>query len=199
VSDFLPHLVLMFVGGLASSLGLSYWARSPRGRGVLEGMSMSMVAAASVGALAAMGLAGWWFVRGRMEGGGEQLFASPWPLLLFGLAVGLPMGLPQLIAVWNEERPEKKAERERKAAESTPEEREAYAAELLEQIRAASPEPRKLEAFIRGDDKRVLWFEGDLARDEGERLVEALRHDLQEHGFRRVEGRGSKGNWWTKV
>jgi len=196
---YLPHLVLMFLGGLTSSLGPSLWARSPRGRALLERTSSLMLGVATIGALGVMGLAGWWLVRGLLDQGGEAVFASPWPLLLFGLAVGLPMGLPQIIAVWNEERPAKKAEREKKAAEATAQDREAYAAELLEQIRTASPDPRKLEAFIRGDDRRVLWFEGDLARDEGERLVAALRRDLQEHGFRRVEGRGSKGNWRTDV
>lgn len=197
--EFWPHLVLMFGVGLVSSLGLSYWARSGRGRRALERTSILTLTAVSVASLAAMGLAGWWFVMELLRAGGRQLLGSPWSLLLFGLAVGVPMGLPQLYAVWNEERPKKKAERERKARETTREEREIYAGELLEQIRDASPEPRMLEAFIRGEDGRVLWFEGELARDEGERLVEALRRDLREKGFRRVEARGDRGNWWTNV
>lgn len=200
MSRFTPHLLLLFVGGLASSLGMAHWARSDRGRRFLGKLRWPGITTVSVLSLAAMALAVWWaFRRFLGASGGEALFGSAWPLLLFGIGVGLPMGLPQLIAVWNEVRPAKRAERERRATEATREDREAFARELLEEVHRVSPAPRKLEAFLRGDEGRVLWFEGELAQDEGERLVEALRRDLKETGFRRVEVRGGAGNWWTKV
>ena len=47
--------------------------------------------------------------------------------------------------------------------------------------------------------RHVLYFEGDLASDQGEKLVAALRSEMKELGFKRVEGKGPRGDWWTNV
>jgi len=200
MSDYIPHLVFMLVGGLASSVGLGQVARSSKGQAVLgaaKGWSVGLFTAVS---LAGMGGAGWSMVQRVLNAAdGAAPFGSPIALLAFGLAIGLPMSLPQVISTWSQLRPEKIAAREEKAASATREDREGYARQLVEQIRDASAAPRQIEAFTRGEDGRVLWLEGELARDEGERLVAALRRELTEVGFTRVEARGGKENWWTKV
>jgi hypothetical protein len=198
--EFIPHLVLMLVGGLGSSVGLGQFAQSGKGRAILgasRGWAMGLFTAVS---LASMGGAGWWMVRRVLNAADASTpFGSPLVLFAFGLAIGLPMSLPQVLSTWNQLRPEKIAAREKRAAEATREDREEYAVQLAEQIRDAAAEPRPIEAFTRGKEGKVLWLEGELARDEGERLVAALRRELSEVGFTRVEARGGKGNWWTKV
>ena len=203
MKEFLPHLSMMLLGGLMASIGLGQFARSRRGQAILSRTKGWLVGVFSVVSLALMGGAGWWMVRRVLDSvgavDGAELFGSPLWLLGFGVAIGLPLSLPQVISTWSQLRPEKLAARERKAAEATREDRDAYANRLLEQIKNATTEPRHLEAFTRGDEGRVLWLEGDLSRDEGERLVAALRGELTEVGFKRVEARGGKGNWWTNV
>lgn len=200
LGDFLPHLILMLVGGLGSSVGLGRWARGDRGQALLGKMSGATIIGFALVSFASMGGAAYW-VWHRVLNAEDTAGAlgSPWTLFLFGVAVGLPMSLPHVISTWNRHRPAKVAERERRAAASTRDDRAEYAERLLKQIHDATPERRTLEVLIRGDEGRVLWFEGELSRDEGERLVSALRHELSEVGFRRVEGRGPKGNWWTRV
>lgn len=200
MSDFIPHLVFMLVGGLASSIGLGQFARSARGQAMLSSTRVWAMGLFTVVSLGAMGGAGWWMVRRVLDAAdGPNPFGSPWLLLVFGLAIGLPMSLPQVLTTWSQLRPEKVAAREQKAADATREDREEYVTQLVEQIRNATTDDREMEGFTRGEDGRVLWLEGDLAREEGERLVAALRREMTEVGFTRVEVRGGKGNWWTKV
>jgi hypothetical protein len=42
-------------------------------------------------------------------------------------------------------------------------------------------------------------FRGEVTREEGERLVAALRRDIDAVDFRRVEGKSAKGKWWVRV
>ena len=57
----------------------------------------------------------------------------------------------------------------------------------------------QVTASVGGDGDRMLIFEGDLRSDQGEKLVAALRHEMKDLGFKRVEGKGPSGTWWTKV
>jgi len=78
-------------------------------------------------------------------------------------------------------------------------ERVKYARELATQIRDVSPERSGLSAAVSGEDGEVMVFQGPLERAEGDRLVAALRADLTDRGFKRVEGEGAAGKWWSRV
>jgi hypothetical protein len=73
------------------------------------------------------------------------------------------------------------------------------AADLGRQIEEISPTPRKVVASVGGDGGRVLSLEGDIDAEEGDRLTTALRADLQELGFKRVEGGTGSTTWWSRV
>ena len=70
---------------------------------------------------------------------------------------------------------------------------------MVKQILDVSPRPRRLSASVGGDGGRVLRLEGDIDPAEGERLTAALRSDLAELGFKRVEGTGNASEWWSRV
>ncbi len=58
---------------------------------------------------------------------------------------------------------------------------------------------RTIQVELQGDEGNVLYFRGEITREEGERLVAALRADIDAVDFRRVEGRSEKGKWWVRV
>jgi hypothetical protein len=62
-----------------------------------------------------------------------------------------------------------------------------------------SPTPRSVSASIGGEGGRVLVLSGDIGADEAERLTTALRADLVELGFKRIEGGKGSKQWWTRV
>jgi hypothetical protein len=126
----------------------------------------------------------------------QSLLTTPGGMLLFGLLVGLPFSLPTLIAVWSDETGLKKKPR---AAPATKDDRRAFAEKLAKQIVEVSERGTEVTATVGGDGGRVLFFDGDLAADQGEKLVAALRSEMKELGFKRVEGKGPKGAWWTTV
>jgi hypothetical protein len=131
--EFAPHIAALLVGGLASSLGLGRLARTRRGRAALArirmwGVALVGLASAGVGIVALM-----WMVRRVVETGTEQAaFPAPLELLLFGIGLGLPLALPGVLMTWNEVRPEKVAERNRRIASATKDDRRAFAEQLLE-------------------------------------------------------------------
>ncbi len=71
--------------------------------------------------------------------------------------------------------------------------------DLVRQIQSVSPRTRTLQATVGGEGGTVLSFQGDLDAKEGERVTAALRADLEELGFRRVEGEAAGRSWWTRV
>jgi hypothetical protein len=141
----------------------------------------------------------WIFRRVSAQPDPEAFFGSPLVFLLIGLVVGLPFSLPSVITTWSVLRPAKVAARERKAKAATKADRWQFAEKLLSQIQEFSQTPREIDVFLDGKKGRVLRFQGDLEREEGDRLVNALRADLQDLDFERVEGEGPKGKWWSRV
>jgi hypothetical protein len=198
--EFLPHLALMMAGGLGGSLGLGWLCRRPKGRALLS--RTEVWALAAFGAVAVAGLVGafyWMFSRITDGSGGQVALGSPPTFLLLGLIVGLPLSLPGIIATWSDSRPESIAERERRAKNATQEDRLKFAKDLVRQIEEFADTPRGVKASLTGDKGRVLMIAGDLQRAEGDKLVAALRGELKELGFQRVEGEGPKGKWWSPV
>lgn len=196
LQDLAPQLFFLLVGGLAASLGPGWWA-GRWGRARLARTGGWVVALASLGlvAVAAGGL--YWMVRDL----GERFLAgpatiSPLRFLLAGILVGLPLSLPTVLASWHGAR---RDSRKPARAPATRDERRAFADRIGQQIRDATRPPREVEASIVGDGGRVLLLEGDLKREEGDRLVAALRGELEELGFKRVQGKGTGGDWWTRV
>jgi hypothetical protein len=202
IRDFVPHMVMLLVGGTGTSLGLAWLARRPGGRARLRRTRPWGMALAGLVSVAAGGLSLLWMVRRVLDAGGPDVsLPSPWQLLLFGAGLGLPLALPGLLLVWSEERPEKVAERNRRIASATKDDRRAFAERLADQIRDASPRSRELSVQVGWEGGRILEFHGDLAREEGERLVAALRGEMRDLGFKRAEGgeQGGAPGWWTRV
>lgn len=200
VSDLLPQLVALLAGGLLASLGLGRWART-------EGAS------ASLARLGGRGIATLCVLATGLGFGiayliGRSLLAvaltdpgamSPLGLFLLGVAIGVPLGLPGVVAAHHDTVRRSRADQERNARPATRAARLGYAAEIVVQIRELSPRPRTISAEVVGDGGRVLRFEGDIDATEGERLTAALRADLAAVGFERVEGRSGSAEWWSRV
>ena len=198
--EFLPHLALMMLGGLGGSLGLGWLCRRPKGRALLSRTKVWGLVA--FGVVTVSGLVGafyWMFSRLTDGSDGQVVLGSPFTFFTLGLIVGLPLSLPGIIATWSDSRPEKIAERERRAKNATREDRLEFAQDLVRQIEEFADTPRGVSASLTGDKGKVLMIAGDLQRAEGDKLVAALRGELKELGFQRVEGEGPKGKWWSPV
>lgn len=124
-----------------------------------------------------------------------SLQESPFVFLAVGLIVGLPFSIPSVLATWNELRPAKQEARRRKAKTASKGDRLKFAQDLERQIHEFSDGPRDVKGTLGGEKGRILIFKGKLSRAEGEKLVTALRSEMQELGFERVEGDG----WWSRV
>lgn len=197
---FAPHVAAVLSGGLATSLGLGWLARRPRARDVLLATRGWMLALGATVAVAA-GLGGtYWLVRSLLAGAaaGPSL-PSPLGLLVFGSLLGIPLALPAVVVAWNDVRAERAAALKKRDFVPTKDDRRAYAVDLVRQITELSDRPRDVRALIAGDGGRVLRLEGDIDAKEASRLVQAVRADLRELGFKRVEGGGGPGSWWEPV
>jgi len=198
--ELAPHMGAMLLGGLASSLGIAWFARKPRSRaflGRIKMWGMAVFALVAVGGL--FGGFYWLFTRIGQGFAVETTLGSPLTYLLLGLAVGLPLSLPGVITAWSDARPEKIEARAKKAEAATKQDRVDFAQNLVRQIKEYAEGGREVSASLEGDKGEVLKFKGDLERQEGDKLVAALRSELQEHGFARLEGEGPKGKWWSRV
>jgi hypothetical protein len=199
LGQYAPQIVAMLLGGLSSSLGTTWLLRKPRGRQMLlsmKGWGIALVVLVSVGL---GGGAVFWMVTTMLDSIGGQLeMVSAGELLLFGLAIGLPMSAPGVVSTWIDARATDEKKRKRKDRVVTKDDRRAYAEKLARQLRELSDPGREVNVGIGGDGGTVLKFEGDLSAKEAERLTEALRADLKEVGFKRVEG-GTSKNWWARV
>ncbi|MCH7534108.1 MAG: hypothetical protein IIB36_20445 [Gemmatimonadetes bacterium] len=198
--ELVPHMVAMVAGGLGASLGLSWSARKPRGRALLgriKWWGVAVFATVAVGGL--VGGFYWMFRRVSEHPNPEELFRSPWVFLLMGSVIGLPFSLPGVLTAWSDARPAKVAAREQKRKSATERDRLEFAHKLVEQIKEFSQTPREVSASLSDEKGTVLVFSGDLGREEGDRLVAALRDEMTDLGFKRVEGDGGRVKWWTRV
>lgn len=191
----------MLAGGLVTSLGLTWLASRPSARarlGTLRGATVFVVAAL---ALAAGAGAVVWLVGALLESAraGNPVLPSTPGLLLFGVFLGLPLALPAVVMSWSDARRRRAAELNKRDFVPTKDDRRAFAEKLEKQIVELSHEPRSVKASIGGDGGRILSFEGDLDAGEGSRLVSALRADLKELDFKRVEGGSGASSWWEPV
>jgi hypothetical protein len=198
--DYVIPIAALLAGGIAPSIGVTLWARSTRGRarlGRTRGWGLALVALVAV---ACGGVGAWWIVQGILVASGAGAMLLPPPVqLVLGVAIGIPLALPGLLLLWANARATARAGgRKRVEGRATKDDRRAFAADLERQIRDVSTPPRNVTARVGGDGGRVLVLEGDLDAAEGERLTAALRTELRELGFRRVEGTGGKG-WWARV
>jgi len=188
------------VGGLGTSLGLTFGMRTSRGQAFLVSLSGMIVGLSCVLATALGGSIAFIIVRSVMERGTADPTALPaGQLLMLGIAVGLPLGVPGVLAAWSDARRRDRAAKKKRDFVPTKDDRRAYAAQLVDQITEVSPTPRTLTASIGGDGGTVLRFEGDIDAKEGERLTTALRGDLADVGFKRVEGKNGSKEWWSRV
>lgn len=200
ISDFLPQIVALLLGGLGVSLGATYVARRPRPQALLTTTGPLAFALICV-VIAGAGMAvAWLLIRGLLDTAlTEPETLSAGRLLALGSAVGMPLTLPGLIAAWSDARRRERAKVKRRDFVPTKDDRRAYAKQLVEQIQEVSPRPRELTASIAGDGGTTLRFEGDIDAVEGERLTKALSGDLRDVGFKRVEGSKGKREWWSRV
>ncbi|MCZ6918480.1 MAG: hypothetical protein O7I93_17025 [Gemmatimonadetes bacterium] len=200
--DLMPLLglsMLTLAGGLLSSFGANSVIRSPMGRGFVGrwrwwGLLLHYLVVAGV----LVGGVGW-VLRAMLEAQRlETLFESPWFFLTFGVVMGLPFTLPAVTTVWRDKR-ESDTRSKRQAKPASRQERLDFAQDLERQIREYVGESRPIRVRVQGEDGTVLTLEGDIDRRQGERLVAALRDDIASVNFRRVEGKGEKGEWWVRV
>lgn len=199
-SDFWPQIAALLAGGLGASLGVTYWVRSESVAIPLARLSGVAFTSACLIAAAVGGIAAYLLLRSIMRVAIDDPAAvSPIGLLLFGIAVGVPLGLPGVIATYAETRRRERARNERENRAPTREARRAFADQLRDQILEVSPRPRALSVSLAGDRATILRFEGDVDPTEGDRLTAALREDLRALGFERVEGRKGTAAWWSRV
>jgi hypothetical protein len=189
----------VIVGGAASSLGLGALFRSRVGRRAIARVPLWGLVTYFVVVGAVIGSGIWWLSRaiGRLGEVGPAL-ESPWFFLGFGIVVGLPFSLPAVTSVWRAGR-RTSATDDGKPRQASRPERLAYAKELEQQLREVGGADRKFHVELKEDRGTVLFIGGDMTREEGERLVKALRTEMRGVDFVRVEGGGRNGKWWVRV
>lgn len=200
VTPLLGWGMLIVAGGLVGSFGLNSIIKSRLGRAFIRrwrwwgiGLYYVVVVGGIVGGF------GYVFALLLRSMDDASALESPWIFLTFGLAAGLPFTLPPMTTIWREERSPRRAAREKTKTVSA-EERLEYAKELERQLAEYVGDMQAIAVRTSGDRRAVLQLEGDLDRERGERLVAALRADIEAHQFQRVEGGppGSK-KWWVRI
>jgi len=187
------------LGGALGSFGLNILIRTKRARNLVNRWPWWGVAIVYVLILSIVAGGFTWTVRAILDASSNrQLLESPWFFLAFGFLIGLPFTLPTVTIVWRAERGGTRDVR-RKVRQATRQERLRFAKDLEGQIREFVGTTRPVHLELQGEKGQVLVFGGDFTREEGERLVAALRADLEAVDFSRVEGQGTKGKWWVRV
>ena len=199
LGQYAPQIIAMLLGGLSTSLGTTWALRRGRGH---ETLLKATGAGIALYALVTLGLGGgavYWMVTSMLDSiGGPPELASAGVMLLFGLAIGLPMSLPGVMLAWTDARAGEEKERKRKNRVVTKDDRRAFAEDLARQLKELGDPDRDVKVSIAGDGGTVLKLEGKINAKEAERLTAALRADMKDVGFKRVEGGGAK-SWWVRV
>ena len=141
---------------------------------------------------------GWVFRSVLTNLDASSLFESPWFFFTFGLVMGLPFTLPAVTDVWRQHR-EAQERAEKKKKPTSRRERLEFAKDLERQLLEYVGDTRTITVNLQGDEGTVLFLQGEITRQEGERLVAALRADIDAVDIRRVEGKSEKGKWWVRV
>jgi hypothetical protein len=191
--------MLILAGGVLSSFGANSVVRSGMGRAFVTRWRWwgLMIYYLIIMAVVVTGLG--WVLRSLVANlDAESLFDSPWLFFTFGVVMGLPFTLPAVTGVWRQHR-EQLARAEMKKKPTSRQERLEFAKGLERQLKEYVGDTRTIQVELQGDEGNVLYFRGEITREEGERLVAALRADIDAVDFRRVEGRSEKGKWWVRV
>jgi hypothetical protein len=200
--ELLPILglsMLILAGGIVSSLGVNSLWRSRRGRAFVRrwrwwGLAMYYVVVMGV---VVVGVG--WVLRTIVANlGNDTLLDSPWFFVTFGVVMGLPFTLAAVTGIWREHR-EETARADKKKKPASRQDRLEFAKGLERQLREYVGDSRTITVELDGDGGTVLLLRGEVTREEGERLVAALRRDIDAVDFRRVEGNSNKGEWWVRV
>ncbi len=191
--------MLILAGGVLSSFGANSVVRSGMGRAFVTRWRWwgLMIYYLIIMAVVVTGL-GWVLSSLVANLDAESLFDSPWFFFTFGVVMGLPFTLPAVTGVWRQHR-EQLARAEMKKKPTSRQERLEFAKGLERQLKEYVGDTRTIQVELQGDEGNVLYFRGDLTWEEGERLVAALRADIDAVDFRRVEGKSEKGKWWVRV
>ncbi|MCZ6856688.1 MAG: hypothetical protein O7F70_01680 [Gemmatimonadetes bacterium] len=191
--------MLILAGGLLGSFGANTVVRSGMGRAFVTkwrwwGLAIYFLVVMTV---VVTGLG--WVLRSLVANLDiDSLFESPWFFFTFGVVMGLPFTLPAVTGVWRQHR-EAQARAEKKKKPASRQERVEFAKDLERQLREYVGDTRTIKVELQGDEGTVLFLQGEITRQEGERLVGALRADIDAVDFRRVEGKSEKGKWWVRV
>ncbi len=191
--------MLILAGGVLSSFGANSVVRSGMGRAFVTRWRWwgLMIYYLIIMVVVVTGLG--WVLRSPVANlDAESLFDSPWFFFTFGVVMGLPFTLPAVTGVWRQHR-EQLARAEKKKKPTSRQERLEFAKGLERQLKEYVGDTRTIQVELQGDEGNVLYFRGEITREEGERLVAALRADIDAVDFRRVEGRSEKGKWWVRV
>ena len=200
LQTFAPHVMALLAGGLVTSLGMTYVARTERAGATLVKLNGWVFALACLALVGGGGAAAFWQLRSALAEQSPRLEGNtPAQLLLFGLVIGVPLALPGVVFAWSDAHAKEKARKKRRDFVPTKDDRRKFADDLVRQIKDVSPKPRDVTASVGGDGGRVLMLEGEIDAQEGERLTAALRADLDELAFKRVEGKHGTREWWSRV
>lgn len=191
--------VATLAGGIFGSFGVNALIRTALGRRLIARWRLwGVFLYAGVVMGVVIGGVGWIFQRLLGAEDPQRVLGSPWPFLAFGFLGGLPFTIPNLITVWRSRRTE---DPETQRPEATVEDRVRFAKDLERQIREFVENDREIRVELGGEKRRTLFLHGDITRQQAERLVRALRTEIQAVDFARVEGDGgAKGTkWWVRV
>ncbi len=200
--DLMPVIglsMLILAGGLLGSFGANTVVRSGMGRAFVIkwrwwGVAIYYLVVVTV---VVAGLV--WVLRSLVANlDADSLFESPWFFFTFGVVIGLPFTLPAVTGVWRQHRAAQ-ARAEKKKKPASRQDRREFAKDLEKQLREYVGDTRTIKIELQGDEGTVLFLQGEITRQEGERLVAALHADIDAVDFRRVEGKSEKGNWWVRI
>ncbi len=191
--------MLILAGGLLGSFGANTVVRSGMGRAFVTkwrwwGVAIYFLVIVTV-VVAGLG----WVLRSLVANlNTDSLFETPWFFFTFGVVMGLPFTLSAVTGVWRQHR-DAQARAEKKKKPASREDRREFAKDLERQLREFVGDTRTIKVELQGDEGTALFLQGEITRQEGERLVAALRADIDAVDFRRVEGKSEKGKWWVRI